>query len=75
MLLKSIKLFIIIGAATALYACSEGPYAKHSDADLQDAYSDCEQSNSMSPGSAITCDNVRTECDKRAKKRGHKICF
>lgn len=58
-----------------LSACDSGPYADYSSSELQDAYSECENRDSMSPGAAITCDNVRRECDRRAKEHGRKVCF
>lgn len=72
---KSMKLLIILSAVVTLPACSDGPYAKYSQSELQDAYSDCENRDSMSPGAAITCDNIRRECDSRAKEKGRKVCF
>lgn len=72
---KSLKALLISGALFALSGCGDSPYAKYSNSELQDAYSDCENRDSMSPGAAITCDNVRRECDSRAKEKGRKICF
>ncbi|MCG8670329.1 MAG: hypothetical protein MI867_13000 [Pseudomonadales bacterium] len=72
---KSMKSLLIFTAAITLFACGGGPYADYSQSELQDAYSDCENRDSMSPGAAITCDNIRRECDSRAKEKGRKVCF
>ena len=76
MALKLLKPLTVIGATCFLLAgCSDGPYAAYSDSDLQDAHHRCENADSLSPGGAITCDNIRRECKSRAKDKGRTICF
>lgn len=55
--------------------CGDSKYAELSSAELQDRYAECESAESLSPGAAITCDNVRRECDRRASSMGRKVCF
>ena len=64
-----------VGSLTLLVSCGDSQFADYSQSQLQDAYSDCENRDSMSPGAAITCDNIRRECDTRAKEKGRKVCF
>lgn len=73
--LKSLTLIALTTLSFSLVACSEGPYSDYSDSELQEAHSDCENRDSMSPGAAITCDNIRRACEKRAKEKGRKVCF
>lgn len=58
-----------------LVGCGSGPYADLSNSELQEKYTRCENADTLSPGGAITCDNVRTECDSRAEEKGRKICY
>lgn len=72
---KRLKTLLISGALITLAGCGDSPYAKYSNSELQDSYTSCENRESMSPGAAITCDNIRRECDNRAKEKGRKVCF
>jgi hypothetical protein len=58
-----------------LAGCGDSKFADLSSSELQDRYYDCEQSSNMSPGAAITCDNIRRECERRADEKGRKVCF
>jgi hypothetical protein len=71
-LLKQKLFTILVVVLTAAPGCGEGPYAEYSVSDLQEMYNDCETRDSMSPGAAITCDNISRECDRRAKARNRK---
>ena len=64
----SLMLIVLLG-------CSDSKFADLSNSELQDRYSRCENADSLSPGGAITCDNIRRECDKRASDLGRKACF
>ena len=70
--MKPLFLFI---STIALMSCGESKFADLSSSELQDRYYECENSSSMSPGAAITCDNIRRECDSRADDKGRKVCF
>ncbi len=72
-LLKSLT--FIGSTCFILTGCNDGPYADYSDTELQDAHHKCETADSMSPGAAITCDNIRRECKRRADEKGRTICF
>ena len=65
----------ILGLLPLMVSCGNSQFADYSQSELQDAYSDCENRDSMSPGAAITCDNIRRECKDRAKEKGRKVCF
>lgn len=69
------RLTMLSTICLSLTGCGEGPYANYSDSDLQDAHHRCENADSLSPGGAITCDNIRRECKSRAKEKGRTICF
>ena len=58
-----------------LLGCGDSKFADLSSSELQDRYSQCEKADSLSPGGAITCDNIRRECDKRADDKGRTVCF
>ncbi|MDX1692952.1 MAG: hypothetical protein R3208_04255 [Ketobacteraceae bacterium] len=76
MSLNPLKSLIFIGVTWAMLgACSESPYAGYSDMELQEAHHKCENADSLSPGGAIRCDNVRRECQSRAKEKGRTLCF
>ena len=79
-MIKKIRISFIITCQAAMLVllggCDDGGhYASYGQSELQDAYTDCENRDSMSPGAAITCDNVRRECERRAKEKGRKVCF
>ena len=58
-----------------LNGCGDSKFAELSQSELQDRYYECENASSLSPGAAITCDNIRRECDRRADDAGRKVCF
>ena len=58
-----------------LSGCGDSKFADLSSSELQDRYHRCENSDSLSPGAAITCDNIRRECENRADDMGRKVCF
>ena len=60
---------------TLLSACGDSKFADMPQSELQNRYSECENASSLSPGAAITCDNSRRECEKRAGDKGRKVCF
>ncbi|MAR92263.1 MAG: hypothetical protein CML06_15510 [Pseudomonadales bacterium] len=62
-------------AMMLLSACGDSKFADMPQAELQDRYYECENASSLSPGAAITCDNIRRECDRRADELGRKVCF
>lgn len=68
---------VVSGLLTIIFlsACGESKFADLSQSELQNRYSECENASSLSPGAAITCDNIRRECEKRAKDKGRKVCF
>jgi len=61
-------LFALVGG------CGDSKFAKLSDSELQERFSACKSSN-MSPGAAITCDNIKRECERRAGEKGHNLCY
>mgnify|MGYP005723644493 CR=1 FL=1 len=67
-------IFLLIGSIL-LISCGDSKFADLPASDLQDRYYECENSSTMSPGAAITCDNIRRECKRRAKDMGRKVCF
>ncbi|MCG8313189.1 MAG: hypothetical protein MI976_08235 [Pseudomonadales bacterium] len=71
----NIMVLSMAGLLPLIMSCGDSQFANYSQSELQDAYSDCENRDSMSPGAAITCDNIRRECDDRAKEKGRKVCF
>ena len=58
-----------------LGSCGDSKFADLPQSELQDRYRECESADSLSPGAAITCDNIRRECDRRAKDKGRRVCF
>lgn len=58
-----------------LSACGDSKFADLSGTELQDRYHRCENADSLSPGGAITCDNIRRECERRAEEIGRKVCY
>ena len=56
-------------------ACGDSKFAGLSDSELQDRYSQCARAKSLAPGGAITCDNISRECERRAKDKGHSVCY
>ena len=60
---------------TFVSACGDSKFSGLSDSELQDRFSQCNRATSMAPGGAITCDNIRRECDRRAKSKGHSVCY
>lgn len=69
------KRVVIATFGLLLAACGDSKFADMPQSELQDRYYECENSSNMSPGAAITCDNIRRECDNRAKDKGRKVCF
>ncbi len=67
-------LLIIAVSWSLLSGCGEGPFSDLSTSELQSRYSECDTEN-MAPGTAITCDNIRRECERRARQKGRKVCF
>lgn len=67
----------VIFATTSLMllGCGESKFADIPMSELQERYYRCENNSDMSPGAAITCDNIRRECERRAKEKGRKVCF
>ncbi|HAG94373.1 MAG: hypothetical protein CMK83_25105 [Pseudomonadales bacterium] len=59
----------------ALSACGDSKFADMPQSELQERYSQCENASSLSPGGAITCDNIRRECERRAEDKGRKVCY
>lgn len=62
-------------SAVVLSACGESKFADLSGSELQDRYRECENASSLSPGAAISCDNIRRECENRADDAGRRVCF
>lgn len=60
---------------TFVTACGDSKFADLSDSELQERFSQCNRATSMAPGGAITCDNIRRECERRAKGKGHGVCY
>lgn len=69
------RVLIALLCITALSACGDSKFADIPQSELQNRYSECENASSLSPGGAITCDNIRRECERRAKDKGRKVCF
>ncbi len=66
---------LLAGILLTLISCGDSKFAELSDSELQDRYYQCENASSLSPGAAITCDNIRRECERRADEKGRKVCF
>lgn len=58
-----------------LGGCGDSKFKDLSNSELQDKFFMCESASGLSPGGAIICDNVRRECDSRAKKSNRTICL
>ena len=69
------RIFSALLLAVAVTGCNDSSFSGLSDSDLQDRYSKCTKAKSLSPGGAITCDNIRRECESRAKDKGHNVCY
>ena len=61
--------FVLLGG------CGDSKFANLSDSDLQDRFTECRNAKRLSPGGAITCDNISRECERRAKDKGHSVCY
>ena len=66
---------ITIFSLTLINGCGENRFSKLSNSELQDKYSFCEDTHGLSPGGAIICDNVRTECKRRAEAANTTVCY
>jgi len=55
--------------------CGESRFSHLSNSELQDKFSFCEENHGLSPGGAIICDNVRTECKRRAEAANTTVCY
>lgn len=69
------RLLMISLMAALLAACGDSKFADLSDSELQDRHSQCKRATSLAPGGAITCDNIARECERRAKNKGHNVCY
>jgi len=69
------RTLIVTLVAAMLAACGDSKFAELSDSELQDRHSQCKRATSLAPGGAITCDNIQRECERRAKKKGHNVCY
>lgn len=64
---------LMLGAVVT--GCGDSKFSGLSDSELQERFSKCAQAKSLAPGGAITCDNIRRECEDRAKDKGHNVCY
>lgn len=71
----AMRILLTLIATFSMGGCADSKFADLSQSELQDRYSQCENASSLSPGGAITCDNIRRECDRRAKDMGRTVCF
>jgi len=69
------RMFLGLISVLMLSACGDSKFADISGSELQDRYSRCENADSLSPGGAITCDNIRRECERRADEKGRRVCY
>ncbi|AUM11473.1 hypothetical protein [Ketobacter alkanivorans] len=69
------RMFLGLISIVMLSACGDSKFADISGSELQDRYSRCENADSLSPGGAITCDNIRRECERRADEKGRRVCY
>ncbi len=69
------RIMLALLSITLLSACGDSKFAEISQSELQNRYYECENADSLSPGAAITCDNIRRECERRAKDKGRKVCY
>ena len=69
------RAFYAVLLVCGLVACGNSKFADLSDAELQDRHSQCSRAKSLAPGGAITCDNIQRECERRAKDKGHNVCY
>ena len=68
------RYFITFALLVLMGGCGDSKFAGLSDSELQDRFTECKSSN-MSPGAAITCDNIKRECERRAEEKGHNLCY
>lgn len=69
------RAFYTLLLAASVAACGDSKFADLSDSELQDRHSQCSRAKSLAPGGAITCDNIARECERRAKDKGHNVCY
>lgn len=60
--------------ALSLTGCGKSKLQEYDDHELSIKYDYCLDHNPTSPGKATGCENLRKECERRAKEEGRYIC-